>query len=138
MVSDGQLYAEKCNAVNRRLGDAALFLRSKFRSEAIRICEMEPNLVDEIQILNFPERAAWVGIATPLGVSTPDLYFDLAVEVNDAYDGHLAQEALVNEYRKLNTLRAPAAEREEALKKLSAAEPYNEVWKENLTRLKSV
>ena len=132
-----QDYAAACSSVVQRLTTCVLYLRQGFRSEALRLAELEPNLLDEINGLNFAQRAAWVQLATQLGVPTVELSFPLAVEVNDAYDGLEANRELVSEFRLLNTLRRPAAERVAVLQQLRIAEPGRRVWDENLARLSS-
>ena len=130
-----QTYSAAWPRVAARLQTCVLYLRQGFRSEAIRLADLEPNLLDQINSLNFPQRNAWMHIASQLGVPTADLSFPLAMELNEAYDGLEAYRELVSEFRLLNILKRPVAERVTVLKLLQSAEPRRAVWDENQARL---
>lgn len=121
--------------VNRRLSQCILYLRQGYRSEALRLCEITPNLLDEINHLNFPQRAAWVAIAAQLGVSVADIPMPFAMELNDAYEMHQKVRELTAEFRWQNASRVPVNERLAVLTELRALEPGNPVWQDNLSRL---
>lgn len=130
-------YAKACAEANARIIRAIYYLRRGFRGEAVRMCELEPNLIDEINCLNFRERPNWIAVAEGVGVSTPDVSFNLAVELNNAYKAYQHNRGQVAEFRKLNTLRQPLADRVSALHNLRMAEPQNPIWEDNLARLSS-
>jgi len=130
-----QNYADATATLNTRLMRCVLYLRQGFRSEALRLCETEPNLLDAINQLNFPQRAAWVSVAGQLGVNTLDLSIPLAMEINDAYDVFGKVKQLCAEHRYLNTVRASVQDRSNVLRALQAQEPQNPAWREGLTRL---
>jgi hypothetical protein len=130
-----QDYAAACAAIGQRLTTCILYLRQGFRSEALRLADLEPNLLDQINSLNFPQRSAWMQLATQLGIATGELSFPLAMELNEAYDGLEAHRELVGEFRLLNILRRSAAERANVLQLLKTAEPARKIWDENLSRL---
>jgi len=130
-----QEYAAASAAVNSRLMHCVLYLRQGFRSEALRLCEIEPNLLDEVNQLNFAQRGTWIAVAGQLGVQTLELSLGLAMELNDAYDGFAKVRDLAAEYRWHNTLRSSPQERSNVLKSLQALEPNSPVWRENLARL---
>lgn len=130
-----QTYAAACAQVASRLTTCVLYLRQGFRSEALRLADLEPNLLDQVNALNFPQRAAWVQMAAKGGITTSELAFPLAVELNEAYDGFEAHRELISEFRLLNILRRPVSERATVLKRLQVAEPGRKVWDENLARL---
>ena len=52
-------YTEALKGVNRRLRDCDELLKKGHRSEAIQQCETEPNLLDTVTVLDFPEKEAW-------------------------------------------------------------------------------
>ena len=52
-------YVQAIQAVNSRLKKADDLLRKGHRAEALGLCEAEPNLLDAVQILDFPDRETW-------------------------------------------------------------------------------
>ena len=52
-------YAEACVEVNQRMGRCHRLLQQGLRSEAIQLADSEPNLLDSLAALDFPERADW-------------------------------------------------------------------------------
>jgi len=128
-------YAQACSQVNERLARCVLYLRQGYRSEAIRLSEIEPNLLDQVHELEFPARSNWVEVARSIGISTPALSMDLAVELMDAYEAHEQTSTLAATLRLLNALRRPASERIVVLQRLLELEPYNVVWQDNLKEL---
>jgi hypothetical protein len=52
-------YAEACIEFNQRMGRCHRLLQQGLRSEAIQLAESEPNLLDSLSALDFPERADW-------------------------------------------------------------------------------
>ena len=51
-------YSVACDEINERLRRCGALLRQGLRSEAIHLAEIEPNLLDVVATLDFPERAA--------------------------------------------------------------------------------
>ncbi len=79
-------YSMACDEVNDRLRKCGAFLRQGLRSEAIQLGENEPNLLDIVAILDFPERTEWLGMAITCGLAPPTpLKLDVAAELNQAY-----------------------------------------------------
>ena len=62
-------YAVACDEVNERLRQCGALLHKGLRSEAIQLCEMEPNLLEVAASLDFPERSQWDQLA-PVSVSS--------------------------------------------------------------------
>ncbi len=78
-------YAAACQEANDRLRRCDELLRQGLRSEAIRCAEAEPNLLEVLARLDFPERAQWATFAAAYGLpAAPDLRLDLAEALNRA------------------------------------------------------
>src|ERR1700722_10069861 len=56
-------YAEACVEVNQRMGRCHRLLQQGLRSEAIQLAESEPNLLESLTALDFPERVDWDELA---------------------------------------------------------------------------
>jgi hypothetical protein len=54
-----QDYVAACEDANERLRECQELLRMGLRAEAIQRCEVEPNLLDLVTALDFPERGQW-------------------------------------------------------------------------------
>ena len=52
-------YSLAIDEANERLRQCGALLRKGLRSEAIQLCEVEPNLLDIVESLDFPERDSW-------------------------------------------------------------------------------
>src|SRR4051812_40971078 len=52
-------YAEACAEANQRLRQVGQLLKRGLRSEALQLTEEEPNLLDFVGMLDFPELPAW-------------------------------------------------------------------------------
>jgi len=79
---DFDKYYEACSETNRRLRECGDLLRKGHRSEAIQLAKIEPDLLDMVQLLEFPEREAWLkhlSLAPP-----PELDLVIAAELNQA------------------------------------------------------
>jgi len=129
-------YVKECVRANELLTKCLTYLHRGFRSEAIRLCELDPPLLDVVAQLDFPEREAWVQATERFQVETPpDLMVDAAVELNEAYstEDHLKQ-SMAN-YRRLNLVRAPVEKRIEALQQIIQLDPFSPLWQEALRRL---
>ena len=52
-------YSLAIDEANERLRQCGALFRKGLRSEAIQLCEIEPNLLEIVEILDFPERESW-------------------------------------------------------------------------------
>ena len=64
-------YAAAVTGVNERLRECERLLRSGHHAEAIQHCEVEPNLLDQVAMLDFAEAAQWGDYAIQFGVAAP-------------------------------------------------------------------
>jgi len=138
-ISDEQLlqladdYAEACIEVNRRLQEIHHLIRAGERSEAVRRAEMPPKLFDVIEILDFPDRDAWVDICTLKRLpAPPDLLLNYLSELNEAYQIEEGLSGLLRQHRTLALAQAPLHKRLAVLRDLVRAEPENPVWQEDV------
>ena len=104
-------YSVACDEVNERLHQCGELLRRGLRSEAIQVANIEPNLLDAVALLDFPERAEMAEAARSCGLAPPSpLLLDSAAGLNEAYALEEPLAATLQEHRILalarGTLRA--------------------------------
>src|SRR5215510_7754447 len=64
-------YADACKEANRRLRRCEEFLQKGLRSEAIHLAQTEPDLLDLVAVLDFPERSQWEELLLTYGLPAP-------------------------------------------------------------------
>ena len=123
-----------CDETNDRLAAAAALLKQGLRSEAIRLCEVEPNLLDTVATLDFPEREQWNGLVAQYGiVAPPPLMLEWASVLNEAYALEQPLADLLRRHRLAALARGPLPVRIGLLRKLAECDADNPAWQEDLT-----
>jgi hypothetical protein len=126
-------YSLACDEVNDRLRKCGAFLRQGLRSEAIQFGENEPNLLDTVAILDFPERTDWLALSLRYGLAPPQpLKLDVAAELNQAYALEQPLADLLRQHRLLALARGPLSMRTQVLRQLAELDPENPVWQDDL------
>ena len=126
-------YAEACAEVNQRLRQVGQLLKRGLRSEALQLTEEEPNLLDFVAMLDFPELPAWRDLLKRWGMAPPPaLLIDLAADINQAYADHQPLELLIKQHRILALARVPLSARARTLREIRRADPTNMTWEEDL------
>ncbi|MEI8375816.1 MAG: hypothetical protein WCJ35_23585 [Planctomycetota bacterium] len=122
-------YGLAIDEVNERLRQCGAFLRKGLRSEAIQLCDVEPNLLDVVQIVDFPERPSWNELLRLHGLASPgELRLDVAADLNEAYALEQPLAALLQRHRLLAMSRGSIKLRLDTLRKLATADPDNPIW----------
>jgi len=126
-------YAKACKEMIGRLKACVSYLRSGNTAEAVRLAEVEPNLFEMYNLLDFPERDEWIGVLKSFGGKHPPPFpKELAMQLNDAYWQSAMLEPLQKRYRVLAVERASLAERLQVLRSIVAADPINPSWRKDL------
>ncbi|MCF0233787.1 MAG: hypothetical protein HUK22_02260 [Thermoguttaceae bacterium] len=129
-------YSQACLEVNRRLADCAKFLRSGNPSEALRLAETAPNVLDLCNLLDFPERAVWDDVCQTYRLTRPTPFSAETIEsLNAAFEEIKAVDGLLRRNRFLALARAPLTDRLEVLYALAAADPTNLTWSDSIPQL---
>jgi hypothetical protein len=122
-----------CESANDRLRRCGELLRSGLRSEAIQQCEMEPNLLNLVATLDFPELPEWNSCLQSQGfLAQEPLLMDVAAELNEAYALEQPLAALLRRHRLLALARGPLRDRVSTLRKLARLDGNNAVWQDDL------
>ena len=126
-------YAKACRDMIGRLKACISYLRSGNTTEAVRLAEVEPNLFDLYNLLDFPEREEWTYVLESFGYRLPPPFpKELANQLNDAYCRSASLEPLQKRYRVLALERAPLSERLNVLRSIAAIDPINPSWRKDL------
>jgi hypothetical protein len=126
-------YSLAIDEANERLRQCGAFLRKGLRSEAIQLCEVEPNLLDVVGILDFPERDTWNELLSLHNLSSPSaLMLDVGANLNEAYAIEQPLATLLQRHRLLAMSHGPMKLRVETLRSLADADPENPIWDQDL------
>ena len=118
---------------NKRLRECDALLAEGHRSEAIQLAEQEPNLLEVVSILDFPELPEWNDFVAELGLTvTPELQIDIATDINDAYSEDAPLERLLRKFRVLSLARSPLRSRIDILRQIAKRDAATPYWKEDL------
>lgn len=127
-----------CAEVNERLNRCAGYLRQGLRSEALQLARTAPDLLDQVAVLDFPERAEWDELALTHGwPKAAPLAIDLAEAINEAYALEDPLEDLLRSHRRLALARAPLAARLAVMRQIGALDVNNMIWAEDVRRFES-
>ena len=126
-------YSVACDEVNERLRRCGALLKKGLRSEAVQLGEIDPNLLDTVATLDFPERQQWVELLAHYGVVAPlPLMLDAAADLNEAYALEQPLQELLRAHRLLALSHGPLNMRISTLRTLADADGNNPVWREDL------
>lgn len=118
---------------NKRLRECDALLAEGHRSEAIQLAEQEPNLLEVVSILDFPELPEWNDFVAELGLTvTPELQIDIATDLNGAYSDDAPLERLLRKFRVLSLGRAPLRSRIDLLRQIAKRDAGTAYWQDDL------
>jgi hypothetical protein len=126
-------YLERVVRVNERLQRCESLLRKGLRSEAIQFADLEPRLLDEVALLDFPELEDWEEILRFYGLDVPaSLLLDSALQLQDAMLSEQPLNAVLKQHRRLAIARAPLSWRLRILRQIERLDPGNPNWGEDI------
>lgn len=126
-------YSEQVVRVNERLQRCEGLLRKGLRSEAIQLADLEPRLLDEVALFDFPELEDWEEILRFYGLDVPaSLLLDAALQLQDAMLSEQPLNAVLKQHRRLAIARAPLSWRLKVLRQIARLDPGNPNWGEDV------
>ncbi len=132
-------FAVACEEVNERLQQCEALLRRGLRSEALHVCEIEPNLLDAVASLDFPERQQWEQFIGQFGLVPPlPVNVETAEALSEAYATEQPMAKLLRNHRLLALARGPLSDRIGILRRLADADPANSIWTEDVDAFERV
>lgn len=119
--------------VNKRLRECDQYLVSGHRSEALQLAECDPNLLEAVRVLDFPELAAWIDYLGQFQVTPPQvLLVDVSAELNDAYVATQPLEKWLRMNRLHALARSDLKTRSDVLRQLAQVDASNSLWEADL------
>ncbi len=129
-------YATACRELNDRLRGCQQMIEQGFRSQALKLAEVEPNLLDTAALLDFTERDEWEELAASYGWDRAyGLKLEAADLVNQAYEIEETLKPLMRQHRRFALSRAPLKQRIEVLRKIAERDTLAPCWKQDLREL---
>lgn len=129
LTSMATQYDSACTALNKRLRKIGSLLAKGLRSEAIQLADQEPNVLEQVALLDFPERDYWCDLLRRIGSPTPPpLEMDIAEQVDEAYAVQWPLDQLLRKHRLLAIARAPLVIRLQILRRIREKDPTNPAW----------
>jgi len=134
-----EAYAEACAEANQRLRQCDRLLQQGLRAEAIHAADANPNLLELVAALDFPERADWVETTLSYQLkSPPALFLESAESLNEAYALEDPLAELMKQHRRLALARAGLPQRIVVLNQIAALDPNNVNWEDDLRAYQKV
>ena len=119
--------------VNKRLRECDQYLVSGHRSEALQLAEGDPNLLEAVRVLDFPELAAWIDYLGQFQVTPPPvLLIDVSAELSDAYVATQPLEKWLRMNRLHALARSDLKTRADVLRQLAQVDSTNSLWEADL------
>jgi hypothetical protein len=132
-------YGQACQEVNQRLRRCADFLHQGLRSEAIQLAQAEPVLLEQVAVLDFPEKAQWEDLSITYNLPpAPKLNLEAAEALNEAYAAILPLENLLRKHRRLALARAPLMLRLATMREIAYVDPTNSIWEDDIREFEKV
>jgi|GEM_PF-3788000 len=126
-------YAKLCGDANDRLRKGADALKRGLRGDALQIAEAEPDLLDLVVALDFPDAAKWRGVCERFDLPRPPvLLIESAAALNAAYATEQPLQSLMAYHRVLALARAPLRERLMVMQRIEKLDPTNTFWDDDI------
>lgn len=123
-------YAEACRAANERLARCADFLAKGLRTQALQLAETEPDLLELVATLGFPEFAAWQELSATYGLERlSPLRSDVAKALSEAYELERKLDPLIRQHRRLSIAQAPVKDRLPIMRQIAAIDVMAPYWR---------
>ena len=129
-------YSAACVEVNERLRKCDSLLKRGLRSEALQIAEAKPSLLDQVAVLDFPERDELVDIINLYFLPPPQpLLFEVATALNAAYADQEPIKKLLDQHRIMALARAPLTARLSVLKSIAEIDATTPHWEDDVREM---
>lgn len=132
LTRDAGHYYEMCRKANGRLRICAEYLRLGLRTEAIQLCEEEPNLLDLVAALDFPEMHEWTELTLSYQLQHEPLLLEFVESLNEAYAENEPLESLLTHFRLITLLGSPLKKRLEHLRTIASDDPFSPYWDDDV------
>lgn len=128
-----QQYAAACRYANDRLERCGGLIAKGHRPEAISLSQAEPDLLQLVASLTFPEMDLWQEIASTYGWDrAPALKAEIAGTINDGYATEERLSGLLNANRALAMREAPVHQRLTLLRQIASEDVTTPFWRDDV------
>jgi hypothetical protein len=129
-------YSSLCHDMNVRLRRCDQCLKQGLRSEALHLAQAEPDLLDAIAVLDFPERQDLIDLINMYFMPVPEpLLLEVATDLNVAYADQAPLEHVLDSHRLLALGRAPLHQRLSVLRTLATLDSGTPHWDEDIREM---
>jgi hypothetical protein len=133
MMALAQEYATACREANDRLQRCADHLEKGHRPEAIAIAEAEPDVLELVSVLSFPEVDEWQEIAGGYGWERfQPLKMQVASSISDAYTTERELSGLLRKHRRLAISQALLKDRLAVMRQIAGIDTTTAFWHEDI------
>jgi len=127
-------YAAACQQLNERAQACLDLLRQGRRADAQRLAKEPPDLEQELRLLDFPERGAWLDLCESAGLPISqsldaNALGAIALQV---YTEGGRLDSLLKMFKRMSLGRAPLADRLRILRQIRRADPQHDLWLEDV------
>ena len=126
-------YSEAVAEINLRLEKCCSLLKKGLRTDALRECDVPPNLFEVVDVADFRERFLWGEFLAQNDLPTPP---ELATGQIDLITEAVPQEArlkqLMEKHRLFALARAPLRRRLKVLRQIQVKDPENKLWRPDI------
>ena len=132
-------YCDICLQANQRLGECAELIDNGCWYEAVRLAEVEPDLLNVIGQLDFECREAWEQMGVDYGWRRlATVVFDRAESLHEAYEIKRKLNPLIRKHIQLAIARAPLNERLGVMRELSEKDSLSTYWRADVEEFERV
>lgn len=127
-------YASACRRLNERVQKCLDFLRQGRRPDALRLAKEPPDLQQELRLLDFPERPAWLDLCETAGLPIAQSLDTNALEaiIQETYSEGGTLDRLLKTFKRMSLGRAPLADRLRLLRRIHQTDPQPDLWLEDI------
>lgn len=126
-------YAELCRSANDRIRRCCQLLRQGLKTEAVNLAEADPNLLDQLTMLDFPQRGDWQQWCAQYGFpEAPPLDMESAGVINEAYAAMQPIEVLLAKHRRLALALAPLPLRLVVMREIAKVDKTAQFWADDI------
>ncbi|WP_146118793.1 hypothetical protein [Blastopirellula marina] len=111
-------------------------MRLGLRTEAIQLAEAEPNLIELVTQLDFPEREAWEELVTMYQLPRMEpLLLDMAEMLNEAYADQEPLAKLLTTHRLMALAKSPLKQRLDVVRRLADLDFHASFWDDDVREM---
>ncbi len=125
-------YVAASESVNKSLRECDDLLQRGLRDEAIQRADAQ-NLLDEVAMLDFPEREQWADYISICGLPLPpEIEIDRAADLNEAYSVQQPLEPLLRQHRLHALAKSSLPRRIAIMRRIEQQDRNNPIWAESI------